>query len=1111
MKRIILLIALIIFATSGFAQTPAPITGSALVCMGTPTPLADATPGGTWSSSNTAIATVGTSGLVLGVSLGPVIITYSVGTSYVTKLMTVKNLPSITSGPVSGCVGSEYQMAGIPSGGSWGTGNPAIAIANFVGVVTGVSAGVTTISYTEAGGCMQTVPITVNPVPLPITGTNYVYTGLTTALTDLTPGGTWSSSNTTLATVGVATGIVTGVSSGLVLISYTLPTSCAAFMRVEVNPLPATASKYAWYPFCGDTIDMGPAGLSDGRDLINHGLTTTPAVLTTDRFGSPNNAYAFNGVSSMMNYTTFFPNSGSPNDFTYSCWVNIPVNQSSIIWYNGNPGVNGFGMVVNNGTLGVPGNQVGIWMGGSATPLNASQPISLGVWHNLVLVKNGGVYNFYVDNAPGLFFIDNPAPVFTDVFALGMNYPSSVGAGPLTDAFNGSIDDVVYITRQLTNAERLSLFNFNPNANPFSLGNDTTICSDRVDLLPSPQTVGAKYTWTRFNGLGYTVIDTVDTALTVYPVTGPFGNEYVLHVSKPYGCVESDTLIVFKAPIPVNLGPDRHICVGDTVTLSNFFPSANFLWSTGDTAHSIDVTTTGTYYVTVDSAYLGSTCVGRDTLNVNFHPIPIIGLPDFIKHCNGSPDTLRPHKNPLYTYFWSTGVTSDSLVVTTTGNYWVRVSDSGCIRYDTTDVLIVFDTVSFYLNDTAICLGHEVPTSGKVTTNPIVTYQWTPTAGIQYPNTPQPLIKPDTSADYIVTVSYPGCPDIADTFHIDVQPNPTVFIGGNRHMCDGDTLHIDAITDPAWYSRYIYSWTPATNLDCTTCSSVVYTAGDTITFYLTVTTPAWRTGLEAGHCITMDSATVFVHPSDFDTLTSLFNLCPGDSVQLIPDDTTTLGVTHVAYDWTPGIYLDDSTSASPWVHPITSQGYRLISMSDWGCRDTNTVSINVYAAAVIEMPDSVVIYPGESYHIQPRTNISNFLWYPPLGLDNPRLSDPTAQPNVNTVYTVRGVTEYGCAVDDSIKIKVDPNSLLAIPNAFAPGSFANTLFMPIKRGTVTLNYFRVFNRWGVLMFETKDINEGWDGNYKGKAQPFGVYVYELEAVTNTGAIINRQGNVTLIR
>jgi gliding motility-associated-like protein len=86
-----------------------------------------------------------------------------------------------------------------------------------------------------------------------------------------------------------------------------------------------------------------------------------------------------------------------------------------------------------------------------------------------------------------------------------------------------------------------------------------------------------------------------------------------------------------------------------------------------------------------------------------------------------------------------------------------------------------------------------------------------------------------------------------------------------------------------------------------------------------------------------------------------------------------------------------------------------------------------------------------------------------------------------------------------------------MPNAFAPGNGTNNTFKVSKRGIAQLRYFRVYNRWGNLVFETNDINQGWDGRYKEKEQPTGVYVYSIEAITNTGNIFSKNGNVTLIR
>jgi gliding motility-associated-like protein len=86
-----------------------------------------------------------------------------------------------------------------------------------------------------------------------------------------------------------------------------------------------------------------------------------------------------------------------------------------------------------------------------------------------------------------------------------------------------------------------------------------------------------------------------------------------------------------------------------------------------------------------------------------------------------------------------------------------------------------------------------------------------------------------------------------------------------------------------------------------------------------------------------------------------------------------------------------------------------------------------------------------------------------------------------------------------------------MPNAFVPGGLTNGYFKVIKHGLVGLNYFRIFDRWGNKVFETKNIDEGWDGSFNGKPQPQGVYVYDVEAVTSTGTTFHREGNVTLLK
>jgi gliding motility-associated-like protein len=160
---------------------------------------------------------------------------------------------------------------------------------------------------------------------------------------------------------------------------------------------------------------------------------------------------------------------------------------------------------------------------------------------------------------------------------------------------------------------------------------------------------------------------------------------------------------------------------------------------------------------------------------------------------------------------------------------------------------------------------------------------------------------------------------------------------------------------------------------------------------------------------------------------------------------------------------------------------------------------------------SVILYPGESYQFNPQTNCTNISWFPPAGLTDPYIFNPVATPEISTIYVATGSTADGCTITDSLSITVNTEAVFGVPNAFTPGTGANNLFKVLKRGDATLKYFRVYDRWGILVFETTDIDKGWDGMYKSVPQPLGVYVYDIEAVTNGGRVFHKTGNVTLLR
>ncbi len=219
---------------------PGPITGPTSVCTGGTITMSIATPGGTWSSSNTAMATIGSSsGVVTGVSTGFTIITYMLPSGcYVTQ--GVKVLPPVApiTGPLSMCVGGSVTLSNATPGGTWSSSNTLVATVSISGTVNGIAAGTSMIDYTTGSGCVATAVVTVNPNPGPIAGPTTVCVGQTITLTNGLSGGTWSSGNTAVATVGITSGIVTGVSAGFTTITYTLPSGCFTVTTIKVSPAP---------------------------------------------------------------------------------------------------------------------------------------------------------------------------------------------------------------------------------------------------------------------------------------------------------------------------------------------------------------------------------------------------------------------------------------------------------------------------------------------------------------------------------------------------------------------------------------------------------------------------------------------------------------------------------------------------------------------------------------------------------------------------------------------------------------------------------------------------------------------------------------------------------
>jgi trimeric autotransporter adhesin len=261
-------------ATSLFVTVlagPSPITSPAEICMTTTAICTDITLGGLWATNDIAVGSIDGSGILAGVAVGSGIISYTISNGcFVTMPYTVTAFPDPIGGPGIVCVGNSITLTEAVSGGSWSGATPS-GFVDIAGTFTGFSAGITTVSYTMPAGCYVTTDITVNVVPMTILSPMTLPPGRTFTCSDLVTGGTWSSSDPSVASIDFINGLVTGESAGYAIISYTLVTGCYA-----TRPIAITSSGFRHAT--GNTTQPGTNNLTISPNP-NNGVFTIAGLI----------------------------------------------------------------------------------------------------------------------------------------------------------------------------------------------------------------------------------------------------------------------------------------------------------------------------------------------------------------------------------------------------------------------------------------------------------------------------------------------------------------------------------------------------------------------------------------------------------------------------------------------------------------------------------------------------------------------------------------------------------------------------------------------------------------------------------------------------------------
>ncbi|HEX6333845.1 MAG TPA: gliding motility-associated C-terminal domain-containing protein [Flavisolibacter sp.] len=349
-----------------------------------------------------------------------------------------------------------------------------------------------------------------------------------------------------------------------------------------------------------------------------------------------------------------------------------------------------------------------------------------------------------------------------------------------------------------------------------------------------------------------------------------------------------------------------------------------------------------------------------------------------------------------------------------------------------------------------------------------------------------------TGGTYYVVVKDANNCTATVTATVGLNNNLTLTPAPDALICEGASAVISSQTNATQFS-----WSPASGLNNPASASPVASPASTTTYYLAAS---------LGGCTIYDTVVVNVNPAPVPNAGAGGTICFGQTFQL-------QGTNGVTYSWT-GAGLSDNTISNPVASPSQTTTYLLHVTDANGCSSLQPAAVTVNVTpplTVIATPDTVAAM-GDQFQLHASSAGTSYSWTPATGLSNPGIADPVVTITGDITYTVTASTPQNCIGTATVVIKVYEGPELYTPKAFTPnGDGLNDIFRPFPVGIKKLNYFRVYNRWGQVIYSTSSLYDGWDGKIAGVEQQTGTFAWVAEGVTKDDRRITRKGVVTLIR
>ncbi|CAN5240713.1 hypothetical protein BH09BAC5_BH09BAC5_11440 [soil metagenome] len=475
---------------------------------------------------------------------------------------------------------------------------------------------------------------------------------------------------------------------------------------------------------------------------------------------------------------------------------------------------------------------------------------------------------------------------------------------------------------------------------------------------------------------------------------------------------------------------------------------------------------------------------------------------------NGTASVTTVGTGP-FTYSWSPNVsTSNSATGLAAGIYTVTITDqnTGCVAIDTIHVN-ANNTLSVNTSgDDSICPGQTATMNANVVggTNPI-NYTWS--GGL--PNQASNTVTPSGSITYTLNiVDANGCSAGPILFPITVAGPVALTASGASPICvgGGTTLSANASGGDG---NFTYNWMPGNLLG----STQTVTPSTSTNYTVTATDGCGQTASQIISIVVQQLPVIAFTADTTHGCTPLF--------VHFTIDTTDFG--NATFLWN----FDDNGATSTLVNPahnFTTAGCHNISLTVTvppGCSVTQVYPCMIKTlqqpSALFTATPTVTDILNPTIELQNNsTNATTWYWnYGDSTYAYIYEQDHTYElPGIYPIYLI-AQNDSGCSDTALITIIVNDYHTFYVPNAFTPDDNGhNEIFIPEFTNIISDNYqFLIFDRWGHLVFETKDINEGWNGRWKnnGSMVEMGVYVYRINYTDNMNKTYKLIGHVSLIR